>query len=89
MNVKELKTIKNRIKEIQEQAADITDQTDELQNLITLWDDAIGKLSYDSLEGNEIYLHYVAGYSWKRIANLYDTGVQPAAVMKRCQRYEW
>lgn len=100
MNVKELKSIKKRIKELQEQiknaelcacgtAANITNLKNESQKLSAAWNDAMGRLSYDSLEGNEIYLHYVMGYSWKQIANNYDNGTRPDAVRKRCQRYEW
>lgn len=92
LTVKELKAIKKQIKDLQKRV-DHDDSTDELQGelqaLIATWESAIERLSPDVLVENEIYLHCVLGYKWKRIADLYGTGVKPDAVRARCHRYIW
>lgn len=106
MNIKELKALKKKILDLREHfkaiesktaddrtvSSEISDVNAELRRLQAKWDDAIGRLNHDSLETNEIYLHYVMGYSWKDLANLSaDCGIieTPDAIRKCCQRYEW
>lgn len=106
MNIKELKALKKKIRELSGQleavesvtagdgavTSEISDIKAELLRLQVVWNDAIGRLSFDEDEANCIYLHYVEGYSWKDLAKLSaDCGIieTPNAVRKRCQRYEW
>lgn len=84
MNIKELKTLKKKIRQLSEQlrdlrsgitdegvnTAEISDLEDELRSFQSVWDNAIARLSYEDEEANCIYLHYVKGFSWKDLAQL-------------------
>ena len=73
-----------------ESSAEIANIREELERLSVLWDNAIGRLSYDDDTANCIYLHYAAGYTWQQIANLTDGIPDTAAgIRMRCRRYRW
>ena len=70
--------------------AQLTDIDEEINQLTAERNAHLARLSADILEENCIYMRYVKGYTWRRIAYEVSGRMDTEhSIKKRCQRYSW
>ena len=67
----------------------ITDIQREIQNLETLRNSALNRLSRDVFEENCLFMHYGLHYSWQKIASTIGRTDAVESIKKTCYRYRW